>query len=325
MAHSHAHPHPPEIGAGDADKSRRLFLAALLTAGIFVIEVIGGFLSGSLALLSDAGHVFADVGSLALSYVALRLACRLPTDTRTFGLHRAEIFAAMINGISLVVIALLIWHEAWLRFRQPPEIKTGLMMVIAIVGLAVNVVVLTRLSGHHHDLNVRSAYLHVLGDMLASVGVVVAAVVMATTGWYLVDPIMSAALGLLIIWGAWRVLDEAMHILLLGVPRALNLRDIAAAMNDIPGVNDVHAMRLWAPCSNLFILSAHVVACPETDEERVKIIADLRSMLETRFNIAEVTLEMESTSCPVPSLVSPLVHPEAPDHDHDHDHEGHDH
>lgn len=323
-----AHSHGAEIGAGDADKSRRLLLATVLTAGIFVVEAIGGFLSGSLALLSDAGHVFADVGSLALSFFALRLACRLPTATRTFGFHRAEIFAAMINGVSLVVIAILIWREAWERFAEPPEVRTGMMLIIAVIGLAVNVLVLTKLSGHHHDLNVRSAYLHVLGDMLASVGVVIAGIVMATTGWFLVDPIMSALLGLLILWGAWRVLDEAMHILLLGVPRSLNLRDIAAAMNEVAGVNEVHAMRLWAPCSNLFILSAHIVACPETEEERAKIIGDLRGMLETRFNIAEATLEMENTACPLPGLVGPLAHPEvtpAHDHEDDHGHAGHDH
>lgn len=318
-----AHHHDYAVGADDADKSRRLLLATVLTSAILVAEVIGGYLSHSLALLSDAGHVFADVFSLGLSYFALRLACRLPTDTRTYGFHRAEIFAAMINGISLVVIAVIIWREAWERLFNPPEVQAGLMLVIAVIGLLVNILVLTKLSGHQHDLNLHSAYLHVLGDMLASVGVVIAAIVMATARWYLIDPIVSALLGLLIIWGAWRVISEATHILLLGVPRQLNIPEIAAAMQKVPDVLGVHSVRLWAPCSNLFIFSAHVVCCVETEAERVRVRNDLRELLAERYNVVEATLELECEPDGEQHLVRPLAHPEERhehDHDRDHDH-----
>lgn len=316
MSHDHEH----MLGAVDRDKSRRLWFATLVTFGILIVELLGAWISGSLALLSDAAHVFADVFSLVLSLAALRLACTFPTDTRTYGLHRAEIFAAMINGLALFVIAVLIGHEAYLRLLKPPEIHTIQMLVVAVIGLLANWLVMTRLSGHHHDLNVRAAYLHVLGDLLASVGVVLGAVIMSLTGWYLADPIISVLIGLLILGSAWRVIREATHILLLGVPPSLNVREIAAAMTTVPGVNDVHAMRLWAACSNVYVMSAHVVACPETEDERVQIRADLRRLLSEKYGVAEATLELEETACPVHALIHPIAHPEEHDHDEAHDH-----
>lgn len=313
------HDHTAELAAGDRDRSRRLSFAILLTVAILLAELLGAWLSGSLALLSDAGHVFADAGALALSLVALRLACRLPTDRRTYGLHRAEIFAALLNGLTLFAIAVLIGREAWQRLLEPPRIHTAQMLVVAIVGLVANWLVLTRLSGHHQDLNMRGAYLHVLGDLLASFGVVAAALVMGVTGWYLADPIISVLIGLLILGSAWRLTAEALHILLLGVPRHLSVRQIADAMRGVPGVTDVHNMRLWAVCSNVYVLSAHVVACPADEAERVRIRQELRELLETRYHVAETTLELEETTCPAAALVHPLNHPEhAPGHDHDH-------
>lgn len=321
-----AHDHGAELSVDDLDKSRRLVYSIILNAGIVVAEVIGAQLSGSLALLSDAGHNFADVFSLALSLAALRLACRIPTDTRTYGLHRAEIFVALFNGITLFVIALLVGREAWLRFWAPPSIHTGSMLVIAFIGLAGNWLVLTRLSGHHHDLNMRGAYLHVLGDVLATVGVIAVALIMRFTHWYLADPIISVLIALLILGSAWKLIDESVHVLLLGVPRSLNVRTIADAMTTVPGVLDVHGMRLWAVCSNVYVMSAHVVACPESEAERVRIRQDLRSLLSRQYSVAEATLELEETACPVARLVHPLAHPEERDeHDHDHDHAGHTH
>lgn len=307
-----------ELGATDRDKSRKLVFATALTLGILVVEIIGAWISGSLALLSDAAHVFADVFSLGLSLIALRLACRVPTETRTFGLHRAETFAALINGLTLIVMAILIWREAWLRFSAPPEIHTTQMLIVAVIGLAANWLVLTRLSGHGHDLNMRSAYLHVLGDMLASVGVVVAGIIMALTGWYLADPIISVLIGALIVVSAYRVIDGALHILLLGVPRHLNVREIAAAMREVPDVMDVHNLRLWAPCSNVYILSAHVVACPKDEEQRVRVREELKHLLAHDYGVTEVTLELEESSCPVGELIYPLSHPEPHEHGHDH-------
>jgi cobalt-zinc-cadmium efflux system protein len=322
MAHNHA----ASLGAPDLDKSRRLLFATLVTVGILLAEGVGAWLSGSLALLSDAGHVFADVFSLILSLAALRLACRLPTDRRTYGLHRAEIFAALLNGLTLFVIAALIGHEAWRRFFAPPEIHTGTMLAVAVLGLLANWLVLTRLSGHHQDLNMRGAYLHVLGDLLASVGVVAAGLVMRFTGWFLADPIISVVIALLILGSAWRLVTESMHILLLGVPRQLDVRQVAAAMLAVPGVDDVHNMRLWAVCSNVYVMSAHVVACVDGEEERVRVRAALRELLAERFGVAEATLEIEETACAVPGLIHPLTHPAGNGNDdHDHGHEDHDH
>ena len=305
-----------ELSATDADKARRLGFATTVTVTILVVEIIGAWISGSLALLSDAVHVFADVLALALSLFALRLACRVPTETRTYGLHRTEIFAALLNGLTLLVIALLIGREAWLRFFAPPEIRTVQMLIVAVIGLAANWLVLTRLSGHHQDLNMRGAYLHVLGDLLASVGVVAGALIMQFTGWYLADPIVSVLIGLLILSGAWRLMAGSLHILLLGVPRHLNVRKIAEAMREVPDVVAVHNLRLWAPCSNVYILSAHVVTCGESEEQRVRVREELRHLLAHDFGVSEVTLELEETACPLGDLIHPLAHPEPHEHDH---------
>jgi cobalt-zinc-cadmium efflux system protein len=317
--------------AGDRDKSRRLMLAATITAVVCVAELVGGLLSGSLALLSDAAHVFADVFSLLLSFFALRLACRVPTVNHNYGFHRAEIFAALINGLALFAIAAFIGHEAWQRVLSPPEIHTGPMLTIAIIGLLANAYVLLGLRGHAHDLNLHSAYLHVLGDLLASVGVVAAAAVMAATGWYLADPIISAVIGLLIVVSAARVVREATHILMQGVPPSLDLGRIIAAVQENPEICAVHNLRVWAVCSNAYILTAHIVTCPETESERRELRDRLRDMLHARFGVVEATLELECEPCAGGQMIHPLSHAELAaehhhhhhhhDHDHDHDHE----
>ncbi len=303
----------------DVDKSRRLMWAAIITGAVCVAEVVGGLLSHSLALLSDAAHVFADVFSLLLSLCALRLACRVPTMNHNYGFHRAEIFAALINGLTLFLIAALIGREAWARFVSPPEIRTGQMLVIAVLGLLANAYVLFGLRGHSHDLNLHSAYLHVLGDLLASFGVVAAALLMAATGWYLVDPIISIAIGLLILVSAVRVVRDASHILMQGVPPHLDLRRITEAIEADPDTCAVHNLRLWAACSNAYVLTAHIVTCPETEEERIALKDRLRDMLYERFGVVEATLELECEPCAGSTLIHPLQHAEL-EHDHDHDH-----
>ncbi len=293
----------------DRVKSRHLGWAVLVTLGILAAETLGAWLSGSLALLSDAAHVLADLLSLLLSWIALRMACRMPTQTRTFGLHRLEILAALANGLLLVGMALWIWQEAWQRFWAPPEIKTDIMLMIAVLGLIGNGIVATRLASHQQDLNVRSAYWHVLGDMLASIGVLAAAIIMATTQWRQADAVLSAAIGGLILFGAGRVLLEGGHLLLLGVPRHLNVLEIVAAMRQIPDVLDVHNVRLWAPCSNVVVLNAHVVVSARTEEQRRHVRQALREMLAERFGITETTFELEEGACSVSAeLIAPLPH-----------------
>lgn len=308
--------------ACDIEKSRRLVWAAIITGAVCVAELVGGLLSGSLALLSDAAHVFADVFSLLLSFFALRLACRVPTMHHNYGFHRAEIFAALINGLALFVIAILIGREAWERFLAPPEIHSGQMLVIAIIGLTANAYVLLGLRGHSHDINLHSAYLHVLGDLLASFGVVAAALIMVATGWYLADPIISAAIGLLILVSAARVVREAAHILMQGVPPNLDLHTITAAIEADDDVCAVHNLRVWAVCSNAYVLTAHIVTCPETEGERRALRERLRDMLHARFGVVEATLELECEPCTGGTLIHPLSHAElVRAHDHGHVHE----
>ena len=318
MAHIHEDDPHDHLGHGavsavDQSKGSQLIWAAYLTAAIMVVEIVGGLWTNSLALLSDAGHVFSDVAALALAYVALRLALRPPTDRHTYGLHRSEIFAALLNAVALFVIAGLIFWEAYHRLYEPPEVKSGVMLIIALVGLAVNLVVVLRLRGHSHgDLNLRSAYLHVLGDMLASVAVIVAALIMLLTPWsgrYLADPVLSAVIGLLILVSALRVAREALHILMEGVPLGMTLEEIALALGDIPEVVSVHHLHAWSICSNIRAASVHVVAEYANESQRMKLRQAVENLLLERFGFSQTTIETECDEvCPVDTMVYPVRH-----------------
>jgi len=314
------HDHSHDAGGADREKSAQLSFAVILTAVVLVGEVIGGIWSGSLALLSDAGHVFSDVSSLLLSLFALRLAYRPPTRSHTYGLHRAEVLAALVNGLALLVICAIIVREAYDRFHEPAEIRSTGMLVIAAIGLVANWVVAARLGHHgHHDINVRSAYLHVLGDLAASAAVVGGAVVIALTGWVIVDPILSAAIGVLILVGAGRVLRDALHILLEGVPDGMDLEEVAAALTSIEQVEAVHHVHAWTICSNVLAFSAHVVACPETEDQRLTLRRRIEQVLGQRYGFADTTIEMECTPCPGAELLRHHSHDAAPvqcDHEH---------
>ena len=296
----------------DHETGRKLGFATVLTALIVVVEIAGGLWTGSLALLSDAAHAFTDVAALALSYFAFRLAQRPPSLARTYGWHRAEVFAALLNGLTLVAIVGGIGHEAWARFQHPPTVRATAMLVIAVVGLAVNAVVLVRLGGHgHQDLNLRSAYLHVLGDLLGSVAVVIGGVAMAASGLWRIDPLVSVLIASIVLVSAIRLLYEVGHILLEGVPRGMSLQAVVEAMSAVPGVQEVHHVHAWSLCSNVHALSAHVQACPVTEEERTRIVADVNRVLAERFGVSEVTLQLESGPCPVPDLLHAAAHGEA--------------
>ncbi len=303
----HEHSHHP--GGYDQQKAGQLTFAIALTALVFVGEVLGGIWSGSLALLSDAGHVFSDLSSLALSLVALKLACRPPTYRHTYGLHRAEVLAALVNGLALLVICVVIFREATLRLLQPTEVRSTQMLLVAVLGLVANGVVALRL-GHHgqHDINIRSAYLHVVGDLLASVAVVVGALIIRFTGLLVVDPILSAGIGLLILAGAARVTREALHILLEGVPAGIDLQQVAAAIAEIPKVEGVHHVHAWTICSNVLSFSAHVVACPETEQERVELRRQIQQVLSEGFGFADTTIELECTPPKDTGLLRPIDH-----------------
>jgi len=287
----------------------RFILSMLLTAAILIAEVIGGYWTGSLALLSDAAHVLMDVFALALSYLALRLSALPADDRHTYGFHRLEVLAALINGVTLAVISIKIFTEAWTRWLNPQPIKSMEMLIIAVIGLVVNLVVVFVLGGHHHeheegeeaheaaeDLNVRSAYLHVLGDAVSSVGVILAAGVIWLTGWQWVDPLMSILIGILILFSSWRVLKSSLHILIEGVPEHLSVEKIGQGMAAVPGVLDIHDLHVWSLCSGHVALSAHVVTADQPLAKGDGIMAELKQRL-SKFGIEHTTIQFECAAC----------------------------
>lgn len=271
----------------------RLLVALGLTASLMVIEVVGGLWTGSLALLADAGHMLTDVGGLSMSLLAVWFAQKPPTTENTYGYLRAEILAAVANGVVLFLVAGYILYEAVLRVWAPPEIRAGPMLAIAALGLGVNLLGIGLL--HHGagtSLNIHGAYLEMLSDTLGSVGVIVAAVIIQTTGFYLIDPLSSAAIGLFILPRTWALVRQALHILMEGVPPHLNIREIEAAMTTVPGVHAVHDLHVWTLTSGKEAMSSHVVVDDLAAGHR--ILGALHTLLHERFGIEHTTIQLES-------------------------------
>ena len=293
----------------DRSISGRLKYAIILTALTLVAEVAGGIWTNSLALLSDAAHVFLDVFALFLSLAAIKLASYPASDTRTYGWHRAEVFASFINGATVFLIALGIFYEAWHRLLAPEPIKSVPMLIIAAVGLAMNLLSASALHQHSHDdLNVRSAFLHVIGDAATSVGVIAAGILIYFTGWYILDPILSVIIGLAIFWGAWRVLREAVHILLEGTPRGLRTADVVDTIRGIEGVKDVHHLNIWTICSHIIALSAHVDVAPDFRDRQAGVLRAIEEALFEKHHISHTTLQVECTLCVDGPLLKELQH-----------------
>lgn len=286
---SHEHRDHGVMGRGEV--SRRLGWVLAITATFMVVEVIGGVLSSSLALLADAGHMFTDVAALGLSLFAIRLARRPATSKRTYGYARLEILAALVNGATLLVIAGLILVEAWERLRQPTAIGGGVMLSVATLGLGVNAVGAFLLHAHAHDnLNVRGAYLHVLGDLLGSVGAIVAAVIVLTTGWTAADPIVSALIAVLILYSAWNLVREATNVLLESVPPHIDMDAVLDELWEVDGLDDVHDVHVWTLTSGFVALSAHGVIDDPT--EHTRILQDIRDKMGAH-GIKHVTFQIE--------------------------------
>jgi cobalt-zinc-cadmium efflux system protein len=291
-------PAPPwRPAALDARQSRLAWVLGL-TAGFMGLEVAGGLWTGSLALLADAGHMLGDVGSLALSLLAVWFARRPPTPAKSYGYFRLEILAALVNAVVLLVVAGLIVYEAYRRLWAPPPVAAGPMLVIAVGGLAVNLAGLVIL---HRDaersLVLRTAWLELLADALGSVGVIVAALVIQLTGFLLADPLISAVIGLLIVPRTWSVLRQAVHILMEGVPPHLDLREIESAMRLAHGVRAVHDLHVWTLTSGTEAMSAHVLVDDLTDGQHV--LGDLQRLLRERFGIEHTTIQLETDRSPV--------------------------
>ncbi len=285
------------------DYKKNLQLALVITALFFVIELVGGLISGSLALVSDAGHMFSDVLALILSLGAITLATQLPSKERTYGFRRAEIFAAFINSLLLIGISVIILWEAYQRLLNPAPIQGVLMGAVAVTGLIANIAVAFLLHGSH-NLNIRSAFLHVIGDVVSSVAVIVAAFWIAFTGLVIVDPILSGLIAVLIIVSAARILRETIEILLQFTPRAVDFDAVIADMSSVEGVAGVHHVHLWSLSSDIHVLDAHIYSC-ERDVDRIAVIKrEIRERLE-KYHIHHSTLEFECEECADCEIVEP--------------------
>jgi cobalt-zinc-cadmium efflux system protein len=275
----------------------RVLGAMAVTGVILLAEFVGGILTNSLALLSDAGHMLTDLLALGLSYFAISMARRPATDEKTFGFHRTEILAALANGITLVVICLLIFYEAYQRFNNPPEVKTGGMLVIAVIGLVANLVSAVLLSGHSGSLNVRGAFLHVLGDALSSVGIILGGLLILFTGWFWVDPLISVGIGIIIVAGASNLVRESVDILLEATPGHIVLDDVRSALQAIPGVMDVHDLHVWCLTPQICSLSTHLVITDVMTSRSDQMLREINELLADRFHIDHTTIQFESAHC----------------------------
>jgi len=288
MGCSHDHHHEAR-----ATNQKRLLLALLLAAGYMVAETVGGWLTHSLALLADAGHLLSDVGALGLSLFALWIAHRPPTSQRTFGYYRAEILAALTNGALLIAIAVIIFVEAYQRLRLPGgEVHGGPMLAVAAGGLVVNLLGL-KILGHdrHQNLNMRGAWLHVLTDALGSVGAMIAAGLIWALGWYWADPVASALIGLLVIYSAWRLVGEAVQVLMEAAPHGIDVDKIRDAIMGVAGVLETHDLHVWTITSGLESLSAHVVI--DDGQPHELLLTQLRTLLHQQFRIDHLTIQLE--------------------------------
>lgn len=302
-SHDHDHPHAHDHGhshavAVTADSERRMLLVLLLTASIMVAEVVGGLLSGSLALLADAGHMLTDAAALALAWLAFRLGRRPSDPRRSFGYHRLQVLAAFVNGISLFALSGWILYEAAERLMQPHPVMGGTMMAVATLGAVGNVlgfVILHR--GDRENLNVRGALLHVMGDLLGSVAAIAAAGIILVTGWTPIDPILSVLVALLILRGAWTVVRQSMHILVEGTPSDIDLDILRRTLRDAaPEVTDIHHVHVWSLTAERTLLTMHAVV--RQDADRDAVLGVLLETLRRRFGIGHATVQIETGPCP---------------------------
>jgi cobalt-zinc-cadmium efflux system protein len=278
---------------------RPLKITLGLVLAIMVAEIIGGILSNSLALLSDAGHMLTDALALGLSLFAMNLAKRPATPSRTFGYHRAEIMAALANGTVLVLVSAFIFYEAARRFSALPTVKTPLMMIIAGIGLAANLIGVGLLRrGSRKSINIKAAFWHVAGDTFSSVGVIIAGAIIHFTGWYVVDPIIAIVIGAVILWGAVRIVRESVDILLESVPPHVRIEDVAAAVKKVEGVADMHDIHIWTITSGIYALSAHLSITDQMVSQSCDIITKVNAVLAASFDITHTTLQLECESCP---------------------------
>jgi len=300
MGHNHSHGHSHSHGHAHTNNKKALFWAFLLIATFMVVEVVGGVITNSLALLSDAGHMLSDAAALGLSLFAMKLGERKATQSKTYGYKRFEIIAAALNGLTLIIISIYIFVEAYHRFTDPPQVQSMGMLAISVIGLIVNIIAAWILMSGDKDenLNVRSAFLHVLGDMLGSVGAITAALLIYFFDWGLADPIASVAVAILIIISGWRVTKESFHVLMEGTPEQIDVNEVKDEIMKIPEVKDMHDVHIWSITSGVLMLSGHIAVKGEGAHDRV--LHKAQKLLHDRFGIDHSTLQVEGEEhgCP---------------------------
>jgi cobalt-zinc-cadmium efflux system protein len=288
------------MGAGHSHTAgkneRALWIALALTTSILIAEVIGGVVTGSLALISDAAHMFTDAAALAIALAAIRIAKRPADSLRSFGYYRFEILAAAFNALLLFAVAMYIIYEAYRRIQSPAEIQTSGMMAVAIVGLIANLVSMRMLSGGKDDnLNVKGAYLEVWSDLLGSAGVIIGAIVIRFTGWAWVDSVVAVGVGLWVLPRTWVLLKASVNVLLEGVPEEINIGDVKSVLLDVKGVASIHDLHVWSISSGKTSLTVHVVQ--DSGASHTQILQDIREVLLEKFEIAHITVQCELTAC----------------------------
>ena len=277
---------------------RNLLIVLSILALVMVAEIIGGILANSLALLSDAGHMLTDILALGLTLFAMRFAQKPPTASKTFGFYRVEILAAFFNGMLLLFISFYIFYEAYQRLVHPQEIKGLFMLVVAAIGLLANGVGITILrKSTQKSLNVKSAFLHIVGDTISSVGVILGALVILYTGWYLVDPLIGIFIGMLILWGAYSLLRESMDIFLEATPGDIDVEKMLDDLRKIKGVKDVHHLHLWTITSGIYAMSAHVLIEDLLTSRSAQVLKEIEGLLQGKYSMEHTTIQFESESC----------------------------
>ena len=285
--HTHAHA-----------TGRKLQLSLWVTIAFIVIEFVAGIRAQSLALLSDAGHNFTDALALGLAWFAFYLQGKPPSETKTFGYHRAGVLSAFVNALALVVLALWIFYESYERFLAPRVVDENIMLVVAGAGLIVNVIVMWALHAEsRHDINIRGAFMHMLGDALSSVGIIIGSIAITMTGALWIDPLLSVIIGVLILWSGWDIIVESMHILLEGLPRGMERDEVCNALRTIDGVIDVHDMHIWSLSSNSHALSCHAVIEDIPPSASDQILHRMNDLLADRFSIRHTTIQFENVEC----------------------------
>jgi cobalt-zinc-cadmium efflux system protein len=306
--HNHGHHH------GTASILKWSFLATIL---FVVVEAFAGFRSGSLALVSDAGHNFTDALALVLATVGVYMQSKPADSVKTFGYHRAGVLTAFLNALTLVVIAVFIFYEAWNRFLHPRHIEEWTMLWVAAAALALNGGIMWGLHrDKDHDLNIRAAFVHMLGDAISSVGIILGAIAIHFTGLAVIDPVLSVLIGILIVWSAWDIIQESLNVLLEGLPRGMELNEVTGAMRQIDGVIDVHDLHIWSLGSSAHAMSCHVLIEDMPPSESTAILQRINDVL-CKYEINHTTVQFEHTRCALSDAPCTML-VTSQHHDHEH-------